>query len=168
MFHNHNNRAVSHSQATVLLIALTVLLAAMVLLLFRLPFLDLSGSPAVFQIERVQSFDESGRFTMDSRVTLVNTGDVPYDNRQLMAVFFRNGQEVDAPIPTMNGEEFISTHHTGVQTMGGSGCRGRTWEPRERVVIDFSDRTFRLFDQVRVDIVDKRTGQVISRHSRTA
>jgi flagellin-like protein len=165
---NTHDRALSHVQATLLLIALTVTLAAMVLLLFRLPFFTLYGPPAIIKIDRVESFDETGKLNYDSRVTLVNTGDASYDNAELKAYFYRNGDQISSVITTMNGARFIATHHRGIQTLGGTGSQGKKWDPRERVCIDFTDRTFHPADLIRVDIIDNRSGQVISRHSRVA
>lgn len=163
-----NERALSHSTATLLLVTLTFLLAAMVLLLFRLPVFTLYSPPSVIQIEKIDSYDEKGRFTCDSRVVLINTGGESYNNGDLQAIFFRNGQKTKGVITTMNGARFVGTHHNGVQTLGGLGSQGKKWDPKERISIDFTDRTFFPADTVRVDIINSPTGEVISRHTRIA
>jgi len=67
-------------------------------------------------------------------------------------------------ISTMNGHDFISTSHTGIQWMGGSGCSGETWNPREQIAIDFSDGTFHPGDLIQIDVIDKITNTTISMH----
>jgi hypothetical protein len=65
----------------------------------------------------------------------------------------------------MNGYKFVSTHHFGVQTMGGLGCSGITWDPKEKITLDFSDNTFHPGDNLRVDIFMKQSGSLVSRDS---
>jgi hypothetical protein len=64
----------------------------------------------------------------------------------------------------MNGHDFISTSHTGIQWIGGSGSAGATWTPGEQICIDFSDGTFRPGDKVQMDIIDKISNITISRY----
>jgi hypothetical protein len=155
---------VSQATATILLIAITILLAAFVLLLFHLPSFE-SYTPAFIEIDNVYHNNEHGSLTYDSRVVLFHNGTVRIENDSLNASFFRNGTLVPCIISTMNGHNFISTHHFGVQTMGGMGCSGIFWEPHARIAIDFSDGTFHPGDTIRVDIYSKTTNRLISRYS---
>jgi succinyl-CoA synthetase alpha subunit len=95
-------------------------------------------------------------------------GTKTYENSILEAIFYRNQVVLSAAIPTLDGHEFISSRHYGVQWMGGSGCSGGTWTPGESTVIDFTDGTFRPGDLVQVDVIDTTTNRTISRHRFTA
>jgi flagellin-like protein len=164
------SRGISPVVATILLVALTLILALMVLLLFSLPSWDVGDPPAIFVITTIDHHSDLApyRFNYDSRVTIVNTGAKSYENRLLKALFYRNQVQMNAVITTLDGHDFISSRHFGVQWMGGSGCSGGTWTPGESTVIDFTDGTFRPGDLVQLDIVDTISNRTISRHRYTA
>jgi len=170
----HGDHGTVHAQATILMVAITVLLALLVYLLFRMPPLDwaapLSSPPPLFVITSI--IHESDRppygINYDSRVILYHNGTVRFENDDLKAVFYRNGAPVACSIETLNGHLFIGTHHTGVEKMWGFGCSSPYWNPGERIGIDLTDGTFRPGDRVRVDIIQKSTARVVSRHTVTA
>jgi len=150
------------------MVALVVLLAVLVALLFKMPSFDVGSlvTPSFLQILQVLHTDEkNGLLNYDSRVILVHNGTDSLENNLLRAEFYRNGTKISAVIETMNGDRFISTRHFGVQTLGGSGSRGDTWEPREKILIDFSDRTFHPGDRIRVDIFLTSSESLVSSHS---
>lgn len=159
--------AVSHLVGVLLLVALTILLAALVLLLLQLPSFDLRNltEPSFLEIRDILHENENGIVNFDSRVILYHNGTVNLNNSCLRAEFYRNGTRIYAPIDTLHGEDFIPTHHNGVQTMGGLGCKGPTWIPGEKISIDFTDNTYRPGDRVRVDIFNKTSGRLVSRSS---
>lgn len=152
------------------MVAIVVLLAALVILMFHLP--DFSNPilppPSFLEISGVYHTDEHGILNYDSRVILLHNGTERLDNAGLRAEFFRNGMKIPAVIETLNGNLFISTHHYGVQTLGGLGCSGLYWYPKEKIAIDFTDNTFHPGDTIRVDIFQKETGVLVSCHSRRA
>ncbi len=156
--------------ATILLVALTLILALLVLFLFRLPSFELGEPPAILVIQSIDHHSDLApyRFNYDSRVILVHTGTRAFENRWVKAVFYRNHIPLSAAISTLDGHEFISTRHYGVQWMGGAGCSGGTWTPGESATIDFTDGTFVPGDLVQVDIIDTTTNRTISRHRYTA
>jgi flagellin-like protein len=162
------DNAVSGSFGVILMIVVTFLLAVLVLLLINIQPLGWykeTGIPAIFTITAIESTDEiTGHMNFDSRVILLHTGSISYKNNNLTAKFFKNGHIVPGTIITMDGHDFISTPHYGVQWMGGMGCSGMTWSPGERICIDFTDGTFHPGDMVRVDITDKTSDVIISRH----
>ena len=164
-----NADAASYPIGVILLVAITCLLALLVLLMVQFqPFtLNMEKEiPAIFTITSIQGVDEiTGHMKYDSRMILLHTGTIDYQNRNLRAGILRNGVRVSCAISTMNGHDFISTSHTGVQWMGGSGCSGETWSPREQIAIDFSDGTFHPGDLVEIDVIDKITNSTISRHA---
>jgi hypothetical protein len=122
------------------------------------------ATPSFLQILSVCHLDEQGHLNYDSRVILINNGTDLFENKNLRAEFFRNGTKISAAVETMNGDLFISTHHFGIQTMGGLGCSGLTWLPKEKISIDFSDGTFHPGDRIRMDIFQKPGGTLVSSH----
>ena len=163
-----NDNATSGQIGVILLVAITILLALLILLMIQIPSFALNMEkeiPVIFAITGLENVDElTGQNNYDSRVLLLHTGKKDYPNKNLKARFLKNGQPVLCTIATMNGHDFISTSHTGIQWMGGSGCSGETWSPGERICIDFSDGTFHPGDRVQMDIIDKGTNMTISRH----
>jgi hypothetical protein len=163
------DNAASDSFGVILMVAVTILLALLILLMINIqPFAwNMENKiPEIFTITAVESVDEiTGHLNFDSRVILLHTGQIAYQNRNLTARFFKNELPVSSSIITMNGHDFISTSHYSVQWMGGSGCSGETWNPGERICIDFADGTFHPGDRVQVDILDKNRNIVISRHT---
>jgi len=161
-----NDQAVSPVIGVILMVVLVILLAALLLLSIQLPSFEFPPKdPSFIEIRRFYHEDEKGRLNYDSRVTLYHNGTEELDNSKLKAEFYCNGKKLAAVIDTMNGHEFITTHHQGVQTMGGLGCTGITWSPGEKIIIDFSDGTFHPRDQVRVDIFMKTSGVLVSRYT---
>jgi hypothetical protein len=158
----------SQTTGIMLMILVTILLAAIIIaLLLSMPSLQYSFAPipAIFTMTLIESTDEiTKQLNYDSRVLIMHTGTETYQNNNLKALFFRNGIQLNANIETMNGHDFISTSHTGVQWMGGMGCSGATWIPGEMTRIDLEDRTFRPGDIVRLDIIDKSQDKIISRN----
>jgi hypothetical protein len=159
--------AISPQIGVILIVAITMVLAAMVLLLFHLPSFDFleQKEPSFLEIRNVYHQDEHGSLNYDSRVILFHNGTEILDNSRLWAEFYKNGAKLPVNIETMNGNEFISTHHLGVQTMGGLGCSGSTWTPGEKIALDFADGTFRPGDTIRADIFIKPGGTLISRYT---
>jgi len=154
------------------MVAVVCALAAIVLaMLLMLPALAWGADevPAIFKITSISHTDEKTHATnYDSRVVVLHTGTTTYQNANLMAKFFKNDEPVRCTITTLHGEDFIPTHHYGIQTISGEGCKGATWLPGERVAFDFTDRTFMPGDLVRVEISDISTGEILSIHSYTA
>lgn len=153
------------------MVAIVILLAALVLLMIHIPDFNLSHlnpEPSFIEIKSVRHVSESGAMNYDSKVTLYHNGTLSYPNDELYAVFYRNNEKIPCVIDTLNGFRFISSHHFGVQTIGGLGCQGQFWNPREKIAIDFSDGTFRPGDLITVEIFQRPKPVLISRSSRTA
>ena len=153
------------------MVAITVLLAALLYMMFSLPNFNLSifsPSPSFLEIKSIRHQSETGEMNFDSRVTLYHNGTLKYKNDDLYAVFYRNQEKVSCSIETLNGCNFISTHHYGVQTLAGLGCTGEWWAPCEKIAIDFTDGTFHPGDLITVEIYQRPKSLLISRHSRSA
>jgi hypothetical protein len=161
------NDAVSSNTGVVLMVLVVVVLAAILLALLLGLFGTSNGFvPPVVQIVVIHDYDEDGtRLNYDSRVLLRNVGSEPIPNGPLTAEFYRNGARVNCRIVTLHGEDFIPSHHQGIERIQGQGCRGEHWVPGASILLDFTDGTFRPGDVVRVEIVETETNRVISRHT---
>ncbi len=170
-----SEEAVSPVQGTLLMVALTIILALIVWLLcsgFTLPtWPPPPPEPPSIIITEVQHINNDPPYNLnyESRVTLRNNGTVQFENDRLTARFYRDGEEIyPCVIETLNGANFIPTPHYGVQTIKGSGCQGMYWNPNERIWINLNDGTLHPGDLVTVEIFDRDTGKRVSRHSYTA
>ncbi len=165
-----NEDASSNNIAMILLVAIMFILVTLVLILCLryLPLTEwkITMIPAIFTITNIIHVDDkTGKLNYDSRMIILHTGTTSYMNANLKAYVFRNGQPLSCVIETLNGNDFISTVHTGVQWIGYAGCSGTTWAPGEMSAIDFTDGTFHPGDLVQIDIIDKSTNTIISRHA---
>lgn len=160
------DRGDSHTLATLFLVIIVVLLAALVALFFKMPsFTTATLIPSFLHVLQVLHTSENGLLNYDSRVILINNGTETLENNLLRAEFYRNNTRIPATVETMNGYQFISTRHYGVERMWGLGCQGSTWEPKEKIGLDFSDRTFHPGDRIRVDFFLIESGEMVSSHS---
>lgn len=155
---------VSSVLGAILMLAVTVLLAAVVSALAYQPVqLCEPFPPAVFQIMEIRDHDASPALTYASLVVMQNTGTDHLRNDRLAARFYCDDVPVDCHIETLHGEILVPSHQAGVDKMHGPGCSGATWDPGEKLVVDLRDGTFGPGRTARLDIVDKEKGCVISR-----
>lgn len=165
-----NEDGSSHTIAIILVVAITIILFA-IILLFCLRFIpqtvwNITAIPAIFVITNVAHVDDyNGKLNYDSRLIITHKGTTSYNNSNLKATIYRNSKPLNCVIGTLNGNEFIKTAHYGVQWIGYAGCSGTTWSPGEMSAIDLTDGTFHPGDTAQIDIIDKSTNQVISRHA---
>lgn len=190
--------AISPVIANLLLCAIAVIVAVLVFLFCRgFSFVVWNtDEPCIFEIVDINHTDEDDHhLNYDSRVSLWYNPNSPskdentteaamtefwerlgvhktepdrthnYVKNDLYPIFFKNGQKVYARIKTMEAHEFIPTHHTGVQYITGEGSK---WCPNGRIIVDFTDGTFRPGDVVRVEIRDVGTDALISADTYTA
>lgn len=166
MFGEKSECGNSHTIGVILVIALTLIIALLVLLLIHIPTLEWNSGPdALFLIVSISHSDRPPGFpeNFDSRITLMNSGQEPYPNDDLAVKIYRNGNLIECSITTLNGHNFISTRHYGVQTISGSGCQGDQWQPGEKIALDLSDSTIIPGDRIRVDVLLNVNDRVISR-----
>ncbi len=160
--------ALSDTHATLLMVAITVILAIILLLMLlsMLPTWSWAEPPqppiVITGISHVSP--ATGLMTHASRITLKNNGSTIYENDCLKAVFYVDGVKA-CTIQTLNGHLLISSHHYGVKTLGNEGCRTPFWNPGEEMIADLTDGTFYPGAEVTLQIVDKLTGKVISKHT---
>jgi hypothetical protein len=159
------DRAVSPVVGILLTTGIVFLLVILVLLLclgFGMPEAD-TPVPAIFEITQIRHVNLQGKLDYDSYMVIRNTGKFAYDNRKLSARTYRNGVHLPCDIPTMNGHDFLPTHHFGIQTLGGLGSQGFFWYPDATIAINYAKGTFHHGDTVRFDVYDRTTNRLISR-----
>ncbi|MCK8517631.1 type IV pilin [Methanoculleus sp. 7T] len=163
-----DERALSDTHGELLMVAVTIILAALVLLMLLAMIPSWSWAeppePPIIITGVLHTSKETGALTWASRVILLNNGSTVYENDCLRAVFYQNGQKIRT-VQTLNGHLIIASHHNGVRYLKGPGCRTPYWNPGEEMEVDLADRTLQPGAKVTVAIVDKRTGKVISRHT---
>ena len=150
------------------MVAIVILLAALVYLMFSMPSMEMYKTPSFLEIKKVYHANENGIVNYDSRVLVIHHGTMKLENDRLKAEFYRNSQKLNCRVSTLNGHNFISTVHIGIQTIQGSGCSGSWWEPGEQILIDFTDGTFHPGDNIRFDVLEKTSGSLISSSLYTA
>lgn len=157
--------ASSHPIGVILALAITIVLAALVLLLaLQLPNLWYDPTvPTVFEITKIRHTNTNGVLDYDSYMVVKNSGSIAYNNRNLYAKTYRNGVPLPCDIPTMNGNDFLPTHHYGIQTLGGFGSHDFLWYPEATISIDYAQGTFHPEDIVQFEVYDRTTHQIISR-----
>lgn len=158
--------ATSQVTAHLLLVAITVILAIILLAMFHPPNLDweYTERPAIFSIESISSSAP----TFESQIFLRNVEKKDYQNRELSAKIYCNDKLLPCTILTLNTFDFISTAHYGVKNLKGEGGKGDTWNYNQMLRIDLSDGFIHPGDVIRVDIIRTATDTVISRDSMEA
>jgi len=158
-----SDRATSAALGLMMLLAITLILA--VLLLLLIPFFNINMEelkvPAIFKITNIRHTNEQGYLNYDSYMVVMNTATQNYKKTHLYAKTYKNGELLKCAIPTLNGHKFIEgSHHYDVQILGS---KGETWYSGERIYIDYEDRTFSPGDFVTFEVYDRKTDQIISR-----
>ncbi len=158
--------ATSQVTGTLLLVAITVILAILLLLCFHLPNFDweYTEPPVIFSITSITSSPP----TYESQVFLRNVVKKDYNNQELSAKIYRNDVLLPCTIQTLNTHEFIPTAHYGVKNLKGEGGCSETWNYNQMLRIDLSDGFIHPGDVIRVDIIKTATDTVISRDSMEA
>ncbi len=92
--YSRDDDASSYPIGVILLVAITFLLALLILLMIQIPSFRVNMEkeiPVIFAITSVENIDElTGTMNFDSRVLLRHTGTEEYQNKNLKAKFFRN------------------------------------------------------------------------------
>lgn len=154
--------------ATLLLIALTLILCA-VLAACLMNYCNISltlspsGPPEILAIESVKHHNNDGVLTFASNVTLRNIGTELLWNSDYRAEVYIDDTKQFIIINTLKADEFIPTPHYGIKNLFGSGPNGYEWEPGNSGVFDLTDGTVQPGFTLRIDIIRKEDGEVISR-----
>ncbi|AGB02378.1 hypothetical protein [Methanoregula formicica] len=146
----------------IFLIALTVILAALVLLMIpKLPAYSAEEIPVIFEIVTMK-YTNTGSWKYENKLIVKNSGTIAYDNRKLSAITYRNGERLPCKIPYINFQYYIDNKPLGIQRIGGMGTDDSSWVPEATIFIDYSQGTFRPGDTIRFEVYDKETNKIIS------
>lgn len=150
----------------ILLVAVTVLLAAAVFAaffgLFPLPYGE-EEPPEILKIVSVSHFNDDAELTYAGVITLKNISSESLENREYGIWISVNGVRQQVIIETLNSRDFIGTHHYGVRLIKGAGPQGDVWEGGNRGVIDLLDKMILPGDLVCVEVYRLADEKIISR-----
>jgi len=168
----NNDVAFSSAQAVLILVAITFILAALVLLMtIPLPHLFSNPTvPAIFVITDIRHTDKFGQMNEEGWVVLKNSGPGNYQNWNLFALTYVNGNKIPAEIPTLNAYQLAHTvNHHGVHLLDGLGSSGTrekhnaVWVSGASLAIDFNNHCIKPGDEVTIEIYNVTSGEIISR-----
>ncbi len=154
--------------ATLLLIAVIIILCAVLAACLMNYYCTSSGlspsdPPEILAIESVKHYNNDGKLTFASNVTLRNIGTEPLWNSDYRAEVYIDDTKQFVIINTLKADEFIPTQHFGIKSIFGSGPTGYEWEPGNSGVFDLMDGMVQPGFTLRIDILRKEGGEVISR-----
>lgn len=158
--------ATSPVTGTLLLVAITVILAIILMSSFHLPDFDweYTEPPVIFSITSITSSPS----TYESQIFLRNIIKKDFNNHELSAKIYCNGELLPCTIETLQITNFIPTAHYGVKLLKGQGGSDNTWNYNQMLGIDLSNGFIHPGDVIRVDIIKTATDTVISRDSMEA
>ena len=163
--------AASDTNAVILTISITVILAALVLVLALqyASFGFVHNVPDDIRISGIQYTMASDGVNFIGLVVVSNTGNENLRNRYLNVKTIVNGLAQDCRIPTLNNQLFCSSDHTGVARLHGLGTHGNqnsplaVWPANSDIAIEYKKGKMRPEDTVTLEFFDTNTGQLISR-----
>jgi len=121
-----------------------------------------SEPPEILAIVSVDHYNDK-KLTFASKVKLRNIGTKPLVNQNYSAEVYINDVKQYVIINTLQAHDFIDTHHFGISTISGSGPTGYEWEPGNSGDFDLLDSMVQPGCTLRIDIIRKEDGKVISR-----
>ncbi|MDE2534508.1 MAG: hypothetical protein O0X57_05455 [Methanocorpusculum sp.] len=144
--------------------------------------------PEIIAIQEIHHENEQKEITLAGRLYLVHKGreEKPVVERKNgrfsyvvkeydpiilsdhSAVIYVNGIKRHIIINTLQGSEFIPTHHYGVETLGGTGVRGYEWMAGEWAWLDLKNQIITENAEVTLEIIRNSDKKVISRSTKTA
>ena len=165
-----NEEAESSAVAVVLIVAITIILSAFLLCnIFYIPSWYDEPVPSIYQITHVRHTDSHGVLNNESYLVLTNNGNIEIENWNLYVKTYVNGKETHCTIPTLNANQFISSVHTDVQTIGSLGSDGSPtsslsrWYRSQPIAINYQNGIFHPGDTITIDVYEKTSGKIISR-----
>jgi hypothetical protein len=168
-----NDHAAENPTGIILVVAITIVLAMMVLLMAMQLLPDLRYDPTVpdiFQITDIKYTLSADGVNYIGLVDIFNADSRNYRNRYIRVNTFVNDIPADCNIPTLNNELFISQAvHTGVSDLSGGGTWGgkdsplSVWPANSGISIQYKKGRLHPGNKVTLEFVDTTTGQLISR-----
>jgi hypothetical protein len=166
-----NESAASTANAIILLVAITIVVAGLVLLMclsFPMP----SGEApvrAVFKITNIYYTLSGDGIHHVGIVVVTNTDEKDYRNRYLKVNTYVNGNLANCNIPTLNNDLFCTIDHTGLSHLWGVGTWGNmnsptaVWPAHSEISIEYKKGRLRPGDRITLEFIDTNTNQIISR-----
>lgn len=167
-----NENAGSNTIGVMLMIGVTIILAAILLLLaLQLPNLLYDPTvPDIFQITDIKYTLASDGIHYVGLVCVSNTDSKNYRNRYLGVNTYINDKPADCNIPTLNNDLFVSEAvHTGVIRLHGVGTWGNkdyptsVWPAQSEISIEYKTGRLHPGDRVTLEFFDTTNDQLISR-----
>ncbi|MDD3574272.1 hypothetical protein [Methanospirillum sp.] len=143
-----------------ILMTVIVVIACIILLAFLLGFFNFFKNNDSLAPPHIKIIGVNHGTKYESQVIIRSYSSEELENDLLMAKIFVNDEELLACIYTLNGHNFIPTRHYGVKFIGGSGCRGLYFSPRETIIIDLKNGYIRPGDKVTIFIYQKYDGEI--------
>lgn len=146
--------AVSQVQGVLLMVVITVLLFLLIAA-FLMGYFPLARheplAPPIIKIIAVNHYGAK----LEGKITIRSFSSGDLINDDLQAILYANGKKVLANIHTLHGAGFIPTHHYGVKTISGSGCKELYFSPGETIVIDLKNGYIKPGDSLELRIYQK-------------
>ncbi|WP_460007280.1 hypothetical protein [Methanogenium cariaci] len=163
---DESEHAASHMIGHLLMVIIMVIAAIFILQSIHLPELDWEypEPPVIFSITSIKSIPP----TFESGIYLRNIVKKDFQNRELSAKIYCNGELLPCTIETLSITDFINTVHNGVEKLKGQGGRSGIWNYNQMLIMDLSNGFIHPGDIIRVDIIETATDTVISRDSMQA
>ncbi|HJJ43860.1 MAG TPA: type IV pilin [Methanocorpusculum sp.] len=161
------NDGVSPVVATLLLLIITVILCA-IIAAFCTSFINWMEQPVnktppeILAIISVDHYN-NGTKTFAGKVTLKNIGIKSLCNSNYSAEVYIDDIKQFVIIKTLQAHDFIPTEHYGICIISGCGPRGYEWGPGSSGLFDLKDGMVQPGALLRIDIIRKEDGVVISR-----
>ena len=156
----HRDPSLSQLQGALLMVAITVILAVLLLAYLMGLFWFESGCEctpsSLIKITMINN-EKTSTGKYKSIVTIQNTASYPIPNDDLRLELLINGEKA-RDVSTLNGHNFIAAHHYGVQTIGGLGTHNQDMIPKSFITINFADNTIFPGELVTVRIYQKGKG----------
>jgi hypothetical protein len=153
------DEAESTTHGNILMVVIVVIIAAIILALL-LGFLPVQNNESLAP-PYIQIISVNHGTKYESQIAIRSFAQEELENDKLRAKIFVNDEELLACIYTLHGYNFIPTRHYGVKYIGGSGCKGTYFSPRESIVIDLKNGYIHPGDEVTLYIYQKYDGNVV-------
>jgi flagellin-like protein len=157
---------------TILIVAITIILAILVLLMFHMPQMPWENVtvPVIFKITNILNNNEFGQKNYDSHMIVKNIGSTYYMNWNLYVLTYVDGVQIPAEILTLNAYDQIrDPRHHGIQKLSDQGSKGNRekgqgrWSPGASLSIYYKHGTFHPGDMVMIEVYDNTTKKILSR-----
>ncbi len=156
-----SNDGVSPVIATLLLVALTIILCGIVAAI-SMPFINQLDEqpPEILAIESVNHYNNAGSYEKSSNITVKNIGREFLWNSAYRPEFYVNNVKQVVEVSKLNAR---GRGTTGVGRITGDGPNGDVWAPGAIGYFDLTDKMIYPGVTLQVDIIRNSDGKLFSR-----